>query len=350
MCHMKRTYAALLAITFATSGTAFGQFAPPPGGPPHLPAGGPPRPPAGAMPRPQMGGTPRAPMINHSRPPLSAHNRPPANHAFPSGAPNVGGAKGQLAEGPGRGGNNLSQNLRGTLNSGGNINGNQAFLNSGGNIAAKDAGNITVSNSGDVKVSGNGNGYFGRGYYGGGDYVVGGDGGGYYDRGDYRRAAYLAGGYATGVATGAAIASNGYQSGSYTDSSRAAYSASSSGTSTASSPGTSSASSHRTSSTSGGTSAIEGASEGGGTYVANRPQGDSGSSVGGASGGPVQTNSGGSTPINPLILGLFQSLPPDGTAWTAEGAVDWLQAAAANLRVVYGVQENIVVSAAPRGN
>ncbi|MDQ0564219.1 hypothetical protein QO004_006037 [Rhizobium mesoamericanum] len=73
--------------------------------------------------------------------------------------------------------------------------------------------------------------------------------------------------------------------------------------------------------------------------------------VGGyASGGWVQTNSGGSAPINPLILGLFESLPPDGTTWTAEGAVDWLQAAAANLRVVYGVQENMVVSAAPRGN
>ena len=103
-------------------------------------------------------------MARHGRPPVSARNRPSVNR--PTHAPNVGGAKGRLAEGPGRGGNNLSGNIRNTLNSGGNINGNRAFMNSGGNIAAKDSGNVTLNNSGDVKVSGNGNGYFGRGYYG----------------------------------------------------------------------------------------------------------------------------------------------------------------------------------------
>ncbi|WP_429819577.1 hypothetical protein [Ensifer sp. B1-9] len=47
---------------------------------------------------------------------------------------------------------------------------------------------------------------------------------------------------------------------------------------------------------------------------------------------------------NPLIVGLFESLPPDGTTWTLEGAVDWLQAAAANMRIAYGIQGNIVVT------
>ncbi|MBX4969525.1 hypothetical protein ABID08_004866 [Rhizobium binae] len=48
--------------------------------------------------------------------------------------------------------------------------------------------------------------------------------------------------------------------------------------------------------------------------------------------------------MNPLIAGLFESLPPEGTAWTSEEAVGWLQAAAANLRIVYRIQGNIVVS------
>ncbi len=51
----------------------------------------------------------------------------------------------------------------------------------------------------------------------------------------------------------------------------------------------------------------------------------------------IEYSSGGnssSPSVNPLIVGLFESLPPDGTVWTSEGAVDWLQAAAANLRIV----------------
>lgn len=40
-------------------------------------------------------------------------------------------------------------------------------------------------------------------------------------------------------------------------------------------------------------------------------------------------------PRHPLIVGLFQSLPPDGAPWTLEDLVDWLQAAAYNLRFAY---------------
>ncbi|QPB20134.1 hypothetical protein [Rhizobium sp. 007] len=63
--------------------------------------------------------------------------------------------------------------------------------------------------------------------------------------------------------------------------------------------------------------------------------------------------------MNLLMVGLFESLPPDGTAWTMEGAVGWLQAAAANLRIAYKIPENIAVtgetlpsdySSAPGGN
>ncbi|PZM15770.1 hypothetical protein CPY51_06170 [Rhizobium tubonense] len=45
-----------------------------------------------------------------------------------------------------------------------------------------------------------------------------------------------------------------------------------------------------------------------------------------------------------MIVGLFESLPPDGTEWTSEGAVGWLQAAAANLRIAYKIQGNILVT------
>lgn len=40
-------------------------------------------------------------------------------------------------------------------------------------------------------------------------------------------------------------------------------------------------------------------------------------------------------PRPPLITGLFDSLPKDGDTWTAEDAADWLETAAANLRLVY---------------
>jgi hypothetical protein len=43
-------------------------------------------------------------------------------------------------------------------------------------------------------------------------------------------------------------------------------------------------------------------------------------------------------------MGLFESLPPEGTTWTSEDAVGWLQAAAANLRIVYKIQGNIAVT------
>lgn len=119
MNHLKRTFVALLAMTVAGSGVAFGQFAPP-GGPPRLPMGGPPR--------LQMGGMPRPPLASQARPPVSARNRLPVKR--PTHAPNVGGAKRRLAEGPGRGGNNFG-NIRNTLDSGGNINGNRTFANSG---------------------------------------------------------------------------------------------------------------------------------------------------------------------------------------------------------------------------
>lgn len=48
--------------------------------------------------------------------------------------------------------------------------------------------------------------------------------------------------------------------------------------------------------------------------------------------------------MNLLMVGLFESLPPDGTAWTMDGAVGWLQAAAANLRIAYKIPGNIVVT------
>jgi hypothetical protein len=61
----------------------------------------------------------------------------------------------------------------------------------------------------------------------------------------------------------------------------------------------------------------------------------------------VANQSGGassSPSLNPLIVGLFESLPPEGTGWTSEDAVGWLQAAAANLRIVYKIQGNILVT------
>ncbi|WP_037075514.1 hypothetical protein [Rhizobium mesoamericanum] len=47
--------------------------------------------------------------------------------------------------------------------------------------------------------------------------------------------------------------------------------------------------------------------------------------------------------VNPLIAGLFENLPP-GTAQTSEDAVGGLQAAAANLRIDYKIQGNILVT------
>jgi hypothetical protein len=47
---------------------------------------------------------------------------------------------------------------------------------------------------------------------------------------------------------------------------------------------------------------------------------------------------------HPLIEGLFQSLPPDGQPMAVDEAVDWLQAAAYNLRFAYKFQGRIKVS------
>lgn len=345
MTLLKRTFIAFLGITAVASDVAFGQFAPPPGGLPSLPMGGPPHLPAGGLPRPQMGGVPR--------PPVASHGRPPMNR--PTHAPNFGGAKGRLADGPGRGGSNLSGNIRNTVNSGGNINQNRAFMNSGGNIAVKGSGNVTVNNSGDFKVSGNGNGYFGRGYYGRGDRGLGGYGGrdyggGDYGRGYYRRGAYILGGYAVGVATGAAAASStsgttysshGEQSGTAMGSSGAASSGSSHAASSRSSGGTYASSAGAASSSS---APATSSGPSGGSYPGSSNQSGSGPVAGGGDGGSNQGGNSGSPSVNPLIVGLFESLPADGTAWTSEGAVGWLQAAAANLRIAYKIQGNILVT------
>ncbi|THK35780.1 hypothetical protein EHS39_23335 [Ensifer sp. MPMI2T] len=48
--------------------------------------------------------------------------------------------------------------------------------------------------------------------------------------------------------------------------------------------------------------------------------------------------------MNLMMVGLFESLPPDGTIWTTEAAVAWLQAAAANLRLAYKVPGTISVT------
>ncbi len=184
MNYLKRTCLAFLALTAITSDVAFGQFAPPPGGPPPLPSGGPPPFPvgrAGRVPTSADRSHPRPPMASHGRPPVSAQKRLPVSPR--TRVPIVGGAKGRLAEGPGRGRNNLSGNIRNTVSSGGNINGNRTFMNSGSSIVAKDSGNLTVNNSGDLKVSGNSSGYFGRGYYGRGDHGRADYGGGDYGRG-----------------------------------------------------------------------------------------------------------------------------------------------------------------------
>jgi hypothetical protein len=79
--------------------------------------------------------------------------------------------------------------------------------------------------------------------------------------------------------------------------------------------------------------------------VNSSDQSRSGPAVGGGEGGTNQRGGNSSSQsVNPLIVGLFESLPPEGTAWTSEEAVGWLQAAAANLRIVYKIQGNILVT------
>jgi hypothetical protein len=49
-------------------------------------------------------------------------------------------------------------------------------------------------------------------------------------------------------------------------------------------------------------------------------------------------------PRHRLIVGLFESLPKDGDTMTAEDAADWLETAAANLRLVYKFKGRIRVA------
>lgn len=71
---------------------------------------------------------------------------------------------------------------------------------------------------------------------------------------------------------------------------------------------------------------------------ADRGKGGGGSGAGGGSGGD------GTGPDHPLIQGLFQSLPDIGNPWTAEDAADWLETAAANLRLAYKFKGRIKVT------
>lgn len=354
MNHLTRTLSALLALTTATPDLAFGQFAPPPGGLPRLPEGGLARPPIERLARPPMERLGRPPTERPTRAPMKHLARTPIER--PTRAPIGDDPQRHPVEG--RGGKNSPRNIsRDTLHSGEKVNVNRTFANSGGNIAgniaARDSGNVTVNNSGDINVSGNGNGYFGRGYYGrgsfGGSFGEDVSGDYSYGRGYYRRAAYALGGYAVGVTTGAAIASSGrgsgntyyYPSGSGSSpgSSRSSYSSSSP---SVSSGGTSSRASYATSS--GSTGAANAASSKG-IYAGTYNQGQAESSAGARKDGSNQRDD--SAPpqtVNLMMVGLFESLPPDGTVWTTEAAVAWLQAAAANLRIAYKVSGNISVA------
>lgn len=70
--------------------------------------------------------------------------------------------------------------------------------------------------------------------------------------------------------------------------------------------------------------------------------GDRNKRGGGGDGG----DDGGEPPKHPLIRGLFQSLPKDGETWTIEDAADWLETAAANLRLAYKFKGRIRVEIA----
>jgi hypothetical protein len=50
-------------------------------------------------------------------------------------------------------------------------------------------------------------------------------------------------------------------------------------------------------------------------------------------------------PMHPLIRGLVDSLPKNGETWELDDAVNWLEAAAVNLRLVYKFKGSITVSA-----
>jgi hypothetical protein len=52
-------------------------------------------------------------------------------------------------------------------------------------------------------------------------------------------------------------------------------------------------------------------------------------------------------PRHQIIEGLFQTLPPKGDTWSLEEAVEWLEAAAANFRIVYKIKGTITVTAKP---
>lgn len=55
-------------------------------------------------------------------------------------------------------------------------------------------------------------------------------------------------------------------------------------------------------------------------------------------------------PMHPLIRGLVDSLPKSDEQWTLEDAVNWLEAAAVNLRLVYKFKGSITVTAREPSN
>lgn len=67
--------------------------------------------------------------------------------------------------------------------------------------------------------------------------------------------------------------------------------------------------------------------------------------AGGGGGGGSGGGGGGEKQRHPLIQGLVDSLPENGKTWTLDEAVDWLEAAAVNLRLVYKFKGSIDVSA-----
>jgi hypothetical protein len=52
-------------------------------------------------------------------------------------------------------------------------------------------------------------------------------------------------------------------------------------------------------------------------------------------------------PRHQIIEGLFQTLPAKGNKWSLEEAAEWLEAAAANFRIVYKIKGTITVTAKP---
>ena len=75
------------------------------------------------------------------------------------------------------------------------------------------------------------------------------------------------------------------------------------------------------------------------------PPAEDGNRGGGGGGGGGGGHGGDGMPRHPLVLGLFQSLPADGTVWSLEDAAAWMEAAAVNLRLAYKFKGSIKVEA-----